>query len=296
MIERLLKEHLQGHSDELRPYLAVYNGKPAIFSLDVPDDNDSGWEGDQRYGRVAFTVAMEQSRERNIRGTLTVDVLCKKGQQNPEEIEPVLRPLIDGWFFNMDTGVISALWKESGYSIDAEKGLWKVTLIYELYMYPLQKTTEPDPVARINEWTKKELSEILKQDLYVIGWDTLPDTFKPTADHPAIYWRLSKNKKCNWIPDTNACSWQTAILRGHILTPDSEDTAIFIARVIDNALSVKRRLFFKDKSPLLVDRNIRIERNVRLLRTGQITVDASYGVLNLQNEAEDIKKIKFEER
>ena len=94
MIENLLYEHLQG-CDALAPYLAVYDGSMAVFGQEAPADTASLWEGGSQYGRIVFSASMSDDPERTLEGTLAVDIISEKGKYPPEEIEPVLKPLID---------------------------------------------------------------------------------------------------------------------------------------------------------------------------------------------------------
>ena len=98
MIEQALYQHLQ-EQEALRPFLAEYAGTMAIFSQEAPADSDPGWGQGPQYGRIVFAVDLQGDPERTMGGMLSVDILCKKGEQFPEEVEPILRPLIHGYFF-----------------------------------------------------------------------------------------------------------------------------------------------------------------------------------------------------
>ena len=69
-----------------------------------------------------------------------------------------------------------------------------------------------------------------------------------------------------------------------------------IARQISSILTIKKRLIFDDDSPLMVDRNIRINLGSDQLRTGQITIDATYGILNSPKPYKPITNIYVNER
>ena len=112
MIEKAIDQHLS-NQESLLPFLAKFDEGPAIFSQEAPPDTDSGWEEGPQYGRIVYAVDLQGDPERIMGGMLAVDILCKEDQQFPEEIEPVVRDLIHGYFFSNGTFVVSAQWKNS---------------------------------------------------------------------------------------------------------------------------------------------------------------------------------------
>ena len=313
MIEAVLLKHLQSQEDKLSPFLATYYGKMAIFNQSAPADTDIGWGVEQgyepdpeyedeeelekysQYGRIIFAVDLSEDPERIYSGTLAVDVQCEDGMQVPEEMEPIVRELIDGYFFSTSDITFAAQWSASNYFTEPTEKIVGVTLTFGLLAFPKQTTIEPDPIRLINKWTKEELTKIIDRDIIVIGCDALNEAWKPTAETPAIYWRLASTDKCSWIPDTFNCSWRTAVVFGHIITPD-KDVCGIIARYIGRTLTRKKRLIFEDISPLMVDRNIRINLGSDEFRTGQITIDATYGLLAEQAPYNPVKNISIEEK
>ena len=289
--EQIVYEHLRD-SSTLEPFLAKYAEKPAVFNQQAPDDIDPLWWDKSQYGRVIFAANLRGDPERKISGTLILDVICHDGEQVPEEVEPVARELIDGYFFSdEEEGVtFSASWRNSAYFTDPTKSENGVTLEFDLLAYPNQTTGDPDPIALLNSWTKENLP-----DAFVIGTDELPKVWKPTNESPAIYWRLINISKCVWIPDTFSCSWQTATVTGHILTPDKQSRGQ-IAKWMSSYLTTKRRLIFPDNSPLMTDRNIRINPAADPMKQGQITLDATYGILNEIPVAAPIKNISINQK
>lgn len=279
MIEPILQLHLQKHAELLAPHLATYADRMAIFNQEAPEDTDEYWEEEEsQYGRIVYAVDLNDDPERKYSGTLTVDVLCERDEQDPDELEPIVRALIDGYFFSTKEITMAAQWSASNYFTDPTDKIVGVTLTFGLLAFPKQSTIEPDPIALFNLWTNRELENALNKHIRVIGHDIMECAWKPTNDYPAIYWRLSTIGPCGWIPDTYNCSWHTAVVYGHIMAPDKEVSAS-IARAIDNILTLRRRLIFEDKSPLMVDRNIRVNLGADEMRVGQITIDATYGIL-----------------
>lgn len=281
MIEAQVREHLVSQ-EALKPYMAVYADELAVFNQEAPADTDPAWNGSQ-YGRIVFYIDMQDDPQRNIGGTMGVDLSCKDGTgQIPEEIEPILRPLIDGYFFSNDAVTIAARWRTTQYFTDPTKKVNGCTLVFDLLDFPNQETNEPDPVRLVNEWTGEELAKLCGiKNIRRIGCDELPSAWRPTTEEPAIYWRLGNIQKCNWIPDTYTCIWETATIHGHVLAPDNA-TAMKIVRAIQNTLSIKKRLIFEDLAPLMIDRNIIVNPANDELRAGQISMDGTYGILNIE--------------
>lgn len=295
MIEDALYTHLQSQT-VLAPFLAKYGGKLAVFNQEAPADTDPNWNTKSQYGRIVFEISAQTDPERKVSANLMVDVICKSGEQIPEEIEPIIRPLIDGYFFSDEGMTMAAQWKSSDYFTEPPNKIQGVTLVYTLLAFPKQTTIEPDPIALINDWSSNELPAIVGVGgIRVIGKDSLPAAWKPTSQLPAIYWRIQQIQKCSWIPDTYNCSWHTAVLQGHILTPEA-DVANIIARFIENALTIKKRLIFPDVSPLMVDRNIRVNPAADPLRTGQISVDGTYGILTPPRNSQLLNHIHLKEK
>lgn len=278
MIEEALYKHLQSQTDLLSPYLATYSDKMAIFNQEAPPDTDDEWGEESQYGRIVYALDLTEDPERKYSGTLAVDVQCEDGKQYPEVIEPIIRTLIDGYFFATEEITLAAQWSASNYFTESTEKVVGVTLTFGLLAFTKQTTIEPDPIMLLNQWTKEELSQALGKTIHVIGHDTIEAAWKPTTEEPAIYWRTASITPCSWIPDTYNCSWKTAQICGHVLSPDKNVNAI-ITRTIDSILTLKKRLIFADQSPLMVDRNIRVNLGNDQMRVGQINIDATYGIL-----------------
>ena len=169
MIEAQVREHLICQK-ELEPFLATYADQMAIFNQEAPADTDAGWGSTSQYGRVVFNVEMQDDPERKVSGTMVVDVYCEDGVQIPEEIEPIIRELIDGYFFSNPAVTIAAQWSSSSYFSGPTEKVVGVTLTFKLLDFPMQITADPDPIALINEWTAKDLPAIIgTESVRVIG-------------------------------------------------------------------------------------------------------------------------------
>lgn len=286
---RELIENLYQHliaQEDLATYLTTYAGQPAIFNQEAPPDVDQLWAPGSQYGRIVFAVDLQGDPERTMGGTLAVDIMCKESEQFPEDVEPVLRPLIHGWFFSAGTFTVEAQWKNSAYFTEPTDKVTGVTVTFDLLGFPVMTTGTPDVIARINEWTGAI------DGLHVINYDELPATaWKPTGTDSAVYWRLVNTRRCNWIPSTFSTVWYTATLRCHIFSEDHA-TADLVAHNLVIQLDTVKRLLKAGESPIMVNMGTDpIDSGANPLRTGQLTVEGTYGVIVYISPDKDLDDI-----
>lgn len=286
MIEQSLYEHLKGRED-LAKFLASYNCAPAVFNQEAPADMDEGWGCGSQYGRVIFSVDIQGDPARTMGGLLTVDVLCKENEQYPEDVEPVIRNAIHGYFFSSGTFTVAAQWKNSSYFTQPTDQVAGCTVTFDLLAFPMLTTTEPDVIERINEWTAAI------EGLHVINYDELPGpAWKPEGDQTAVYWRLMQETPARWIPDTFQTIWRTATIKCHIFSADIA-TATKVADDLDVRLYTAKRLTRPGETPIMVNRNNTLDFGADPLRTGQLTVEATYGVIVHLEPDKTLKNIDY---
>lgn len=292
MIEEALLNHLRGQ-EELSDFLTTYAGKAAVFSQEAPPDEDDLWAAGPQYGRIVFTVDLQGDPERIVSGTLAVDILCQKGEDTtgyPEDIEPILRPLIHGWFFSNGTFTVSAQWKDSTGFTQSEDQIIGCTVAFDLLAFPVLTTSPLDVIDRLNEWT----SEI--EGLYVINHDELPaPAWKPGKGKSAIYWRRQSVGSAQKIRDRYAAIWRTSIIKGHIFAEDIA-TASAVADDLVIRLYTAKRLLKPPESPIMVDDRNTQDCGADPLRTGQLTVEATYCIPRYKQSSETIHHINKERK
>lgn len=286
MIEAAVYNHLKAQP-ELAAYLATYNSEPAVFNQEAPADTDDLWGPGSQYGRVVFAVDLQGDPERLMGGTMVVDVTCKENEQLPEEIEPIIRALIHGYFFSSGTFTVAAQWKNSSYFTQPKDEVTGCTISFDLLGFPVLTTKAPDVIDRINEWTSKI------EGLHVINHDALPATaWKPTGTESAVYWRLVQDTQAGWIPDTFHTIWRTATIRAHIFSEDIA-TASTVGRDLIAQLYSDKRLIREGESPIMVNQRNALDNGADPLRTGQVTVEATYGIIIYKKQSETISKINY---
>ena len=290
MIEQALYEHLQQQA-VLSPYLAKYDDQPAIFNQEAPADSDELWHNGPQYGRIVFAVDIQGDPERTMGGTLVVDIMCKEDEeQYPEDIEPIIRKLIHGYFFSRGRFTVAAQWKNSSYFTQPTDQIKGCTVSFELLAFPYLSTIgETDVIDRFNEWTCDNFDT-----LYVINHNELPDSaWKPERGESAVYWRLVTDNPAGWIPDTFQTIWRTATVRGHIFSKD-KDRAATVAKAIIKKLYVDKRIRREDDvSPIMVNRRNTLDIGADVLRKGQITVEATYGEIIYSANEEVFNNITY---
>ncbi len=270
MLDKAIYEHLV-NAPELAPLLTSYAGKAAVFNQEAPADTDPNWADGAQYGRIIFALDVQGDPARAMGGSLMVDVMCEAGTQAPEELEPVVRKLIDGYFFTDDGCTMAAQWENSRYFTEAGEKVAGVTISFSMLAFPVLSTKTTDIIARINEWTANRFPE-----LKTINRDTLPVAWKPEGENCAVYWRVVTLMPAEWVKDTHQTIYRTALLKCHIFAPD-----ICIASVIAQKIALQlycdKRLLSASEGSIFVSRNNTINTGADALREGQLTVEATYG-------------------
>lgn len=280
MIEEALLNHLV-QQKELTDHLAIYDDEPAIFYQEAPADTKGKW-GRSQYGRIVFVEDIQGVPGRTAGGILAVDILCQKGKQFPEDIEPIIRKLIHGYFFSNGTFTVSAQFKNSNIFTQSTDPVIGCTVAFDLLAFPVLTTTGLDVISRLNEWTSKI------EGLYVINHDELPAAvWKPTGDETAVYWRRLNEGPAKKIRDTYATIWRTATIKGHIFS-EKIATSSSVAADLIIRLYTDKRLLKPGESPIMVDDRNTQDDGADPLRTGQLTVEATYGIIRYKNPGDTI--------
>lgn len=290
MIEQALSQHLQAQA-ALLPFLASYCEKMAIFSQEAPSDKDSGWWKGPQYGRIVFAVDLQGDPERIMGGMLAVDIMCKEdARYQPEDIEPVVRDLIHGYFFSSGTFVVAAQWKNSSYFTQPKDHVTGCTVSFDLLAFPVS-TYAPHVIAQFNEWS----SGI--ENIHVINHDPLPSTaWKPSKGESAVYWRAAKEDPANWIRNSLSTVWMSATVMGHVFSETPAVAAevankLRIRLYADKRLKKDGALLRAGESPIMVHRRNTVNNGADPLMTGQLTVEATYGVIVHFDTSEPLQNI-----
>lgn len=260
-------------SEKLIEHLAVFDGVPAVFSPEPPEDNQEGWEGRIQYPKVIYNFDLQANEERHSAGTLSVSLLCQNTVEvRPEMIEPAVRDCLRDVLLKPESGppYCFAWARTEGFTL--EKGE-NVTIgsdvLFDILEYPSQETSDPDPVMAANKYVKELYPESL-----VLGYDRMEEITEATAERPVIYCRLISADKDR---ETNTVAWMDGRIAIHILCPNSEKR-LKMAAAIANQLSLDGEIIMLDHSPMFIKR---LQANYKsdYLKEGQIFVTGHYGLL-----------------
>lgn len=141
-------------------------------------------------------------------------------------------------------------------------------------------TYAPDPVAALQDWTKKAWPEA----------HTDPATWSPGDTAPGIYWRLVRLTPTEI---TAAVNWMEVQINGHILAPSAAVRLSWVRKVTEG-LSMQRRFKMSDGGPLELLRVV-ADSEADPMRRGQIQLVARYGVLQTKEDAPVLREVYITE-
>ncbi|MDE6516947.1 MAG: hypothetical protein K2L18_03740, partial [Acetatifactor sp.] len=229
ILEELIYKQFVG-SESLTKHLSVFDGVPAVFSPESPDESQEGWGGNTQYPQIIYNFDLQANEERHSAGTLSVLLLCQNTTEiTPEAIEPLVRECLRDVILKPAEGTpyCFAWARTDAFTIDEKKG--NVTIgsevRFDILEYPLQDTSDPDPVMATNKYIKELYPECL-----IMGYDRMEEITEATVERPVIYCRLISADKSE---ETNTVAWMDGKIAIHILCPDSE-ARIKMAAAITN--------------------------------------------------------------
>ena len=282
MIEVPLSEYLCSN-EQLAELLASYGGEPAIFQQIAPKDDDDGWDTGNHYARIVFDIDQTADDERKAAGTLYIDISSTAESTQPEDIELLLKSLIDGFFFVQDGMTYSTKWVRSdGFISEPNSKVFGRTLTFSILAFPVQITIDPDTVELMNNWT----AEIFP-DAIIINVTETDAVFAPTDEKPVVYWSHQGLTESP-IDSVYSCTWLQSNLTMHIMAP----SASLRNRIIKKALTeleTKRRVLWPDKSQFIIHRTL-ANLTSDPVRVGQLIVQGSFGVLREPSDAEPLAR------
>lgn len=287
-LEQLIYKRFSASYD-LTKYLAIFSGKPAVFSPDSPDSILDEWEGKTQYPQIIYNFDLQADEERKSVGTLTVTLLCQNTTDIvPEAIEPEVKKCLRDVLLKPEDGSPYAFaWaRTDAFSTkDKKNGLLIGSEIrFDILEYPSQETTDPDPVMAANQYIKDLYPECL-----IIGSDRMNDITEATKDVPVIYCRLLSVDKGE---ETNTVAWMDGKIAVHVLCPDNEKR-IKMATAIANQLSLDGEIIMLDHSPMFIKR---LQANYRsdYLKDGQVFITGHYGLLRYKQKKHRMSGVRIE--
>lgn len=284
-LEQLIYKRLSS-SQELTQHLASFAGGPAVFSTQSPDLDREEWGGNTQYPQVIYNIDMQANEERESAGTLMVTLICQNTMEIlPEAIIPEVKKCLRDVLLKPEEGSLYAFAgagtenfsmeeKENGTVIGKK-------MRFDMFEYPNQETTDPDPIVAVNGYIKE-----LNSDCLVIGMDRIDDITEISKAVPIIY---CQNVSMDKGVETNTVVWMDSKISIHIFCPDSEKR-IKIVAAIANQLSLAGEIAMLDHSPMLI-KQLQANYKSDILKDGQILTTVHFGLLKYRQKKHRIVEI-----
>lgn len=288
VLEQVLYSTLIGAS-ELTSVLGTYNGAPAVFNRQAPDDEAPGWDSPTS-PRVDFWINFFNDPERGVEGNISLDVnipleMGTLPTVDTDDIEKIINNLLSNRFMETtDRGVVALVWHRTDPAqyhkmnphAAVDKWIKSITMEFDIMGFPEQPLGEPNPIDALLAVTKRE---ILGDDgaFYVNGVSSGVDTWRPLTNKPAIYWRAISRDIVS--ASGNDLTYMIEI-KGHIMTAAVADRFRYCS-IIQDGLKRLSAIPMADGSNMqLVSASGRLPVvfGANSLTNGQITLWGKYRV------------------
>ena len=271
-MDEVIYEYLTEQQD-LRDILTSWDERPAVFNREAPAAEDGYWANGAQSPRIIFGLDMQEDPERKISGTLTLDVYIST-EIFLEDIEPIVRNLLDQKFFSDTENTIAVNWRSNNPFYTPDKGdqIAGMTMVFDVVALPDQHLTFPCPVTALDTFIKSVFP-----DYIVIGTDELPSVFEATDSTPVLYVRL-RELKTSTRPSTYFTQWYDATMMVHVIAPDIT-VREKVSKILIETLGVHReRITMPDGAPMMISLVVE-QMGADQLKTGQISMTGTYGLL-----------------
>lgn len=273
-------------SQELTRHLASFAGGPAVFSTQSPDLDREEWGGNTQYPQVIYNIDMQADEERKSAGTLMVTLICQNTMEIlPEAIEPEVKKCLRDVLLKPEESSLYSFTeagKEDFSFEEKENGkIIGTKMRFDMFDYPNQETTDPDPIVAVNGYIKE-----LNLDCLVIGMDRMDDITEISKEVPIIYCR---NVAMDKGEETNTVVWMDSKISIHILCPDSGKRIKMVA-AIANQLSLAGEISMLDHSPMSI-KQLQANYKSDIIKNGQILATVHFGLLKYRQKKHRIVEV-----
>lgn len=259
---------------ELAAKLTRFSDAPAVFYQSAPGDTEDGWGGPRQFPRIDFLVDMQANPERHSCGVLSINIWCGERGEPPEALEPCVRGALQDIFIQPAEGPpFSLAWVRSDAfeqktQANPVSQVVGITVLFDLYAFPAQETTDPDPILAVNEYVKKWTPEAV-----IIGRDALATFQTATMQRPMFYFRLAS---LSTYRETNTVAWMDGVIAGHIYAP--EESRLKWLKALVDRMALDGEITMLDTSPMFL-RSIKADSSADSLTTGQLRLQVRFGIL-----------------
>jgi hypothetical protein len=153
---------------------------------------------------------------------------------------------------------------------DTSPEVFGITVVFDLLSFPEQITTDPDPIAGLNRFTRELFSEMT-----VITLDETSSVWKPTDKKPAIYWRFEGTAATD--KQSFAVNWYMGEFAAHVIAESVAERNRWTKAIIEQ-IQLHGEIVLLDGSPMFA-KQVKIRHNADPLREGQFSLTGMYGVL-----------------
>lgn len=271
---------------ELSALLARFGDKPAVFTDEVPSDQDDGWGGKVQYPRICYKVDIKADNERRTAGEMHVAIHTTKENLAIEQIEyAIRRSLKDVLMKPSDQAPFCVSWSKSDAFILDGMGIIGKDIVFDILEYPSQITTDPDPVIALAVMIKELFPEST-----VLNIDRISDYTDP-AKQPVFYVRLQSLAKTTGHCE-HSIAWFLAKMSVHILYPVQEDR-LRMSAAINQQLRIDEEVIMLDQSPMTVEQ-LTMNNLADYLWDGQIIMTGKYGCLRRGEKKKKVTGVELQ--
>ena len=170
---------------------------------------------------------------------------------------------------------------EATKQLDKSARVIGVTVTFDLYAFPRQETTDPDPILAMNAFTNRWSDAVT-----VIGSDRMGEYTEPSDQHPAAYFRLANYHRAQ---ETNTVIWLEGVLVGHLIAPTYAGRQRWLKALADE-LATRGEVEMLDTSPMFI-RGLEVDGSLDPLTAGQMRLAVRWGILRRPKFAHKLNHI-----
>lgn len=290
-IEELIYQRLKGDA-ALSPLLCRFSGEPAVFYQLAPDDKQRGWGGGVQCPRVVYDLDKQADMERKSSGTLIVQTFCYRDGTEPETLETLVAACLKDALIKPDGGFPYCFaWARTiPFDIppqeDGDKGRRIIgqEIHFDIIEYPAQETTDPDPVAALNNFLAEQYPEAV-----VVGLSHMDYYTEASAERPVLYCRMLGSETESV---SNTVVRMNARISVHVICSDPV-TRLKLAADIQYRVASIAEILMLDGSPMRPGR-VSMNNTADYLKEGQIEGAYRYGVLRYRAKPHRIMNAHME--